>query len=119
VAYLYFKLREYMCAFKYKLKKVRETLDSQDEEKYEKIDASEILKSNLEKQEANKEFIVTEGKSRRRRDYITLMLVVNIVLLIPILFQPTNIFVIVYCISGMILLSGGLTWIIWVVMSDY
>lgn len=108
-----------MCASKYKLKKVRENLDSQNEEKFEKIDASEILKSNLEKQEANKEFIVTEPNRRRRRDYITLMLIVNIALLIPILFQPTNIFVIAYCISGMILLSGGLTWVMWVVMSDY
>lgn len=108
-----------MCASKYKLKKVRENLDSQNEEKFEKIDASEILKSNLDKQEANKEFFVTEPKRRRKKDYITLMVLVNLVLLMPIILQPTNIFVIVYCVSGMILISGGLTWVMWGVMSDY
>lgn len=108
-----------MCAAKYKLKTVRDNLDSQNEEAFERTDVSEILKENTANHEAGKDWSVTERKSRRKRDYIALMILVNLLLLIPIILQPANIFVVACCVSGMVVLSGGLTWILWGVMSDY
>ncbi|MFI5335967.1 MAG: hypothetical protein ACHQ5A_04240 [Opitutales bacterium] len=58
-------------------------------------------------------------KSRRRRDYWLLLLANNAVLLLVLILGRHNVVVAVYALSGMVLLSVGLTWVMWQIMEDY
>ena len=58
-------------------------------------------------------------KSRRRRDYWTLLLLTNALFAVIGFTGRENIMVLVSAGTGMILTSVGLTWIMWFVMDDY
>ena len=58
-------------------------------------------------------------KSRRRRDYWTLLLLTDALLAVIAWQGRENFFVLVSAGAGIILASIGLTWIMWFVMSDY
>ena len=57
--------------------------------------------------------------SRRKRDYWTLMIGVNGALILTALLIGLNVMTAVYAFSGVILISIGLTWIMWFIMDDY
>ena len=55
-------------------------------------------------------------RSRRTRDYWTMLVVVNALFVGSVIWRPG---VIVFAGAGIILFTVGLTWVVWVVMDDY
>jgi len=56
---------------------------------------------------------------RRKRDYWTAMILVNALAAAVTLFSRGNVVVLVYAFAGAIILSGALTWVVWVLLDDY
>ncbi|MEX0325392.1 MAG: hypothetical protein AB3N33_04820 [Puniceicoccaceae bacterium] len=104
---------------KHRLKKVAERPYSTLEADHAPVDARQILQENTEKGLANESFTITERPRRKRRDYLVLMVLGNLLLLIPLLLFLPNLFISVSCLSGMVLYSVGISWVMWGVMGDY
>ncbi|WP_415909773.1 hypothetical protein [Oleiharenicola sp. Vm1] len=47
------------------------------------------------------------------------MILVNVLAAAVTLFSRGNVVVLVYAFSGAIILSGALTWVVWVLLDDY
>ena len=58
-------------------------------------------------------------KSRRRRDYWLLLVTVDTALVLTAWLGRANVFVLTSAAAGVIVVSVGLTWIMWFVMDDY
>ena len=84
-------------------------------------DVYAILQANRAREQQHHlgEVEIKVVKSRRRRDYWTLLLLTNTLLAIIAWQGRENFFVLVSAGAGIILASIGLTWIMWFVMSDY
>ena len=57
--------------------------------------------------------------SRRKKDYLLLMIAGNLLFLTFLVNGRGNVMVMVYSFSGMILYSISVSWIMWQIMSDY
>ncbi len=85
-------------------------------------DVHAILRANLERDRERGLYQVAMEErrpSRRKRDYWTLMIGVNGALILTALLIGLNVMTAVYAFSGVILISIGLTWIMWFIMDDY
>ncbi|MEX0332481.1 MAG: hypothetical protein AB3N64_13770 [Puniceicoccaceae bacterium] len=108
-----------MCAKKFKLKPTVSQPYSTLEQDHKPVDSRQILQENTERGLTNESFEVTERPRRKRRDYLVLMVLGNLLLLIPLLLFLPNLFISVSCLSGMVLYSVGISWVMWGVMGDY
>lgn len=82
-------------------------------------DVHAILRDNLAKANAaglNELTPKPPRKSRRTRDYFLTLGAGNLFFIATILFRPH---VAVFAVAGMIILTLGLTWVMWFVMDDY
>lgn len=84
-------------------------------------DVYAILQSNRAREQLHHlgEVEVKEVKSRRRRDYWTLLLLTNTLLSVIAWQGRGNFIVLVSASTGVVLVTIGLTWVMWFVMSDY
>ncbi len=84
-------------------------------------DVYAILQANRAREQQHHlgEVEVKVVKSRRRRDYWTLLLLTNALLAFVAWQGRGNYIVLVSACAGIILVSVGLTWIMWFVMDDY
>ncbi len=84
-------------------------------------DVYAILQANRAREQQHHlgEVEIKTVKSRRRRDYWTLLLLTNALFAVIGFTGRENVMVLVSAGAGMILISGGLTWIMWFVMDDY
>lgn len=86
----------------------------------EEISITGILKDNAAREQAAENPVLPKKISRRKsRDFLILVILGNLLLLAPLLIQPSNLFVAIFSVSGMLVFTIGLTWIIWFVLSDY
>lgn len=87
------------------------------------VEVKEMLRENLAREQAagrNELTHVPPRPSRRRRDYWWLMGSTNLGFGILALWAgPGAPLLFVSALSGMALVSGGLTWLMWFVMDDY
>jgi hypothetical protein len=60
-----------------------------------------------------------KAASRRKRDYFVTLIAGNLLLAAAVVISGNNVVVLAYGASGMIVLTLGLTWIMWFVMDDY
>ncbi len=82
-------------------------------------DVREMQQANQRTQSVYEEPVdLTPRRSRRKRDYWLVMLLGNAALAALMVAVPSPA-MFVYALSGMVLLSVGLTWVMWFVMSDY
>lgn len=87
-----------------------------------KNDVQVILRDNLARANAAGMHHVNPlppRPSRRRRDYVTLLVFGNTIFGIGMLVGHDNPMVFVYSLSGAALFNVGVTWIIWVLMDRY
>lgn len=85
-------------------------------------DVHAMLRENLDRADAaglNAVAPPPRRKSRRRRDYFLLIVSLNGVLGFIALGPFANVMTLVYGLAGMILVTAGLTWIMFGVMDDY
>jgi hypothetical protein len=87
------------------------------------VEVVQILRDNLARANAaglNELAPMPPRRSRRRRDYWLLLVSANLVFgLIAVCSGPSAPLPFVSALSGMALVSGGLTWLMWFVMDDY
>lgn len=84
-------------------------------------DVHRILRDNLARANSaglNDVKPVPRRRSRRRRDYWIVLLTINLTLYLLHLLAP-NVVSGLFAFGGMVFLSTGLTWIMWVVVDDY
>jgi len=94
--------------------------EDKEEVSSQKISVGELLAGNVEERQKSEAPIDLEKpKSRKKRDYIICMAVVNLVLAIGIYLFPTSLSAWVFGISGMVLFSAGFSWAMWQVIDDY
>ena len=85
-----------------------------------KIDVSEILRKNHEKLSENeKPLNLSKPKSRRKRDYFIVLILVNSALVGLFIALPSNVVTTLFTFSGVIIFSTAFTWVMWKVISDY
>ena len=84
-------------------------------------DVHAMLQQNraVEQQTGMDEFEIREKKSRRKSDYWLLLIVGNALISGLVAFIGFNFVTLVCGLSAIVLFCVGLTWIMWVVMSDY
>jgi len=84
------------------------------------FDVQSILSGNLKVNAPfEKPVDLTPRRSRRKRDYWTVLLVGNALFVGLVSMLPKNPVVLVYGFSAVVLFSVGVTWVMWAVMSDY
>ncbi len=82
-------------------------------------DVRSILNDNLKvSTRFEKPIEFTQRRSRRKRDYWTVLVTGNALLVGLVVALPKNPVVLVSGISGVVLFSVGVTWVMWGVMSD-
>jgi hypothetical protein len=84
-------------------------------------DVHAILRQNraAEKQAGLNPVIPRPVRSRRRREYWQLLALGNALFGLGVWAGRNNAFFFVSAVSGAVIFSVGLTWIMWVVMNDY
>lgn len=60
-----------------------------------------------------------KGLSRRTRDFWLLIVGGNLAVLASVFFSGLNVMTVIFGLAGIIIVSLGLTWVMWFVMSDY
>lgn len=81
------------------------------------IDVRQILQANLRVEDRFAAPLeIRPRRSKRKRDYWTVLLGSYVVAALTVLWQPGSV---IFVGAGVIILSLGLTWIMWFVMSDY
>jgi hypothetical protein len=88
----------------------------------EPTDVHQILRANLTRENAagmNDIKPVRKRGSRRKRDFWTILIGGNLLIAASVGLTRINPVTVIYGFSGIILLSAGLTWIMWFVMDDY
>lgn len=84
------------------------------------IDPRQILAENqrIEARYA-KPVDLSRPRSRRARDYWIAMILGNVLIAGLVAILPKNPVVLLFGLSGLVMFSAGITWVMWVVMSDY
>ena len=84
------------------------------------LDPAQILAENqrIEARYA-KAVDTTPPRSHRGRDYWIVLLLGNALLAGLIAILPKNPVVLLFGLSGIVMFSAGITWVMWVVMGDY
>lgn len=92
-----------------------------EQEKAAAHDVHAMLRENraVEEQAGFDEVIVRPVKSRRKRDFWLMLIVGNLVIIGATLLSGLNPVTLLFGFAGLIMLSLGLTWIMWFVMDDY
>ncbi len=111
-----------MASSRYKLDKSEEPACAgrEDAGSANKVDVSEILKENFEKQrEGENPLSVEKRKSRKKRDYLLGMIFVNLAIVSPLFLFSLNVVTLLFCLSGVVIFSSGFTWVMWQVIGDY
>jgi predicted phage tail protein len=86
------------------------------------VDVHQVLRDNLARENAagmNAVKPVPPRRSRRKRDYWLVLIFGNLAIAATVHLAGGNVVTVVYGFSGIILLSSGLTWVMWFVMDDY
>jgi len=86
----------------------------------EPIDVRKILKDNVaaEGRSAAGRSKPTAWKARRKRDYLLLLTIPNLIIAVILVLLPKNAATLVFGLSTIVLYSIALTWLMWVVMGD-
>ena len=85
-------------------------------------DVYQVLQDNLAHENAagmNVVKPVPPRRSRRKRDFWLVMIGGNLAIMASVGATNINVMTVIYGFAGVILLSSGLTWIMWFVMDDY
>jgi len=85
-------------------------------------DVYQVLQDNLARENAvglNVVKPVPPRRSRRKRDFWLVLIGGNLAIMASVGFTSINVMTVIYGFAGVILLSSGLTWIMWFVMDDY
>ena len=85
-------------------------------------DVYQVLQDNLARENAaglNVVRPVPKRPSRRKRDFWLVLIGGNLAIMASVGFTSINVMTVIYGFAGVILLSSGLTWIMWFVMDDY
>jgi hypothetical protein len=85
-------------------------------------DVKAILQANLKSEKnrhVNQPIPVTKKKSKRLRDYLKCVIFGNLFIVFWVWFCGANIVALVYGLAGIVILTLGLTWIMFQVMEDY
>ena len=84
-------------------------------------DVYQVLQDNLAHENAagmNVVKPVPPRPSRRKRDFWLVLIGGNLAIMASVGFTSINVMTVIYGFAGVILLSSGLTWIMWFVMDD-
>ncbi len=80
----------------------------------------EILAQNRKKEAKHEKPLVLNKKpQRKRKDYLIALLLGNGLICLAVAILPLHVVTLVYGLSGIVLYTVGLSWIMWTVMSDY
>jgi len=85
-------------------------------------DVHAILQANLRSEKSlkvNQPMLVTKKKSRRLRDYLVSLIGGNLFIVILTWVVGANVVSLLFGLAGMVLLSCGLTWVMFQIMEDY
>ena len=85
-------------------------------------DVYQVLQDNLARENAvglNVVKPVPPRRSRRKRDFWLVLIGGNLAIMASVGFTSINVMTVICGFAGVILLSSGLTWIMWFVMDDY
>ncbi len=84
-------------------------------------DVYAVLEANraVEKKSGLNEVEIREIKSRRKRDYLILMIGGNLAILGGVALGGFNIVSVIFGLAGLIMFTLSLTWIMWQVMNKY
>ena len=85
-------------------------------------DVYQVLRDNLARENAaglNVVRPVPKRPSRRKRDFWLVLIGGNLAIMASVGFTSINVMTVIYGFAGVILLSSGLTWVMWFVMDDY
>tara|TARA_R110002111_G_scaffold112223_4_gene172027 strand:+ start:740 stop:1093 length:354 start_codon:yes stop_codon:yes gene_type:complete len=84
------------------------------------LSVHEILAQNHAiEAEHEKPLVLNKKPTRRRKDYIIVLLLGNGLIVLTVAILPVNVVTLVYGFSGVVLYTIGLTWVMWAVMSNY
>jgi uncharacterized integral membrane protein len=92
-----------------------------DQQKSAEHDVYAMLQQNrvVEQQSGLNEVRIKETKSRRKRDFWSLLVGGNLLIVALVVFTGFNVVSVIFGLAGIIIISLGLTWIMWFVMDDY
>lgn len=80
----------------------------------------EILAQNREEEAKHEKPLVLNKKpTRKKKDYLISLLLGNGLICLTVAILPLHVVTLVYGFSGIVLFTVGLSWVMWVVMSDY
>lgn len=65
------------------------------------------------------EVVIKSVKSRRKRDYWLMLVTANSALFLTAAVGRANAFVLGSALAGMVIISIGLTWVMWFIIDDY
>jgi len=85
-------------------------------------DVYQVLRDNLARENAaglNVVRPVPKRPSRRKRDFWLVLIGGNLAIMASVGFTSINVMTVIYGFAGVILLSSGLTWVMWFVLDDY
>ena len=84
-------------------------------------DVFAVLQANraVEQQAGLNEVEIRTVKSRRRRDYVFLLIGGNLAILGAVALGGFNIMSVIFGLSGLVMFNLGLTWVMWQVMGKY
>ena len=85
-------------------------------------DVYQVLQDNLARENAaglNAVKLQPRRRSRRKRDFWLVMIGGNLAIMASVGATNINVMTVIYGFASVILLSSGLTWIMWFVMDDY
>jgi hypothetical protein len=85
-------------------------------------DVHALLRDNLAREQGrpiNQPIVPKRKKSRRRRDFLIALIGGNLAIVLMVALVGPNPISLLYGLSGITLLSVGLTWILFFVMDDY
>ncbi|HTZ22231.1 MAG TPA: hypothetical protein VMC06_15210 [Opitutaceae bacterium] len=85
-------------------------------------DVYQVLRDNLARENAagmNAVKPKPKRPSRRKRDFWLMLVLGNLTIVSTLFFTGRNVISTLFAFGGVVLLSSGLTWVMWFVMDDY
>ncbi len=85
-------------------------------------DVRAILQANLKSEKSlqvNQPIVVKRKKSKRLRDYLISLVGGNLFIVLTLWFVGKNPVSLIFGLAGMVLLTCGLTWVMFQIMEDY
>ncbi|MFT3870184.1 MAG: hypothetical protein QM715_17180 [Nibricoccus sp.] len=83
-------------------------------------DVHSILRENLRQEMQHEQPLdLTKPNSRRKRDYWTVLILGNALIAGVLAVLPKNPVVLLFGLSGLVMFTISITWVMWFVMSDY